>query len=79
MELKRLKWLDDVELDGVKIMSVQDLIEQSLQLPAADRAEVAAEMLFSLSPDESLDGDECEWIAEIQTRREEVSRGVART
>ncbi len=57
-------------------MSAQDLIEQALQLPAADRAEVAAEMLFSLSPDESLDVDEREWIAEIQSRREEASRGA---
>lgn len=46
-------------------MSAQELIEQALRLPAADRAEVAAEMLFSLSPDESLDVDEREWIAEI--------------
>lgn len=57
-------------------MSAQELIEQALRLPAADRAEVAAEMLFSLSPDESLDVDEREWIAEIQSRREEASRGA---
>ena len=57
-------------------MSAQELIEQTLRLPAADRAEVAAEMLFSLSPDESLDVDEREWIAEIQSRREEASRGA---
>lgn len=57
-------------------MSAQELIEQALRLPAADRAEVAAEMLFSLSPDESLDVDESEWIAEIQSRREEASRGA---
>lgn len=30
--------------------------------------EVAVEVLFSLSPDESLDVDEREWIAEIQSR-----------
>ena len=57
-------------------MSAQELIEQALRLPAADRAEVAAEMLFSLSPDESLELDEREWIAEIQSRREEASRGA---
>ena len=57
-------------------MSAQEVIEQALRLPAADRAEVAAEMLFSLSPDESLDVDEREWIAEIQSRREEASRGA---
>ena len=60
-------------------MSAQELIEQALQLPAADRAEVAAEMLFSLSPDESLDVDEREWIAEIQSRRAEASCGAVRT
>lgn len=57
-------------------MSAQELIEQALRLPAADRAEVAAEMLFSLSPDESLDVGEREWIAEIQSRREEASHGT---
>ena len=58
-------------------MSAQELIEQALRLSAADRAEVAAEMLFSLSPDEFLDMDDREWIAEIQSRREEASRGAA--
>lgn len=57
-------------------MSAQELIEQALRLPAADRAEVAAEMLFSLSPDESLNADEREWIAEIQSRRDEALRGT---
>ena len=57
-------------------MSAQELIEQALRLSAADRAEVAAEMLFSLSPDESLDLDEREWITEIQSRRDEASRGA---
>lgn len=57
-------------------MSSQEFIEQVLRLPAADHAEVAAEILFSLSPDESLDVDEREWIAEIQSRREEASRGA---
>ncbi len=57
-------------------MSAQELIEQAMQLPAADRAEVATEILLSLSPDESLDLDEREWMAEIQSRREEAARGV---
>lgn len=56
-------------------MSGQELIEQALRLPAADRAEVAAEMLLSLSPDGSLDVDEREWIAEVQSRRDEAARG----
>ena len=60
-------------------MSAQEVIEQALRLPAADRAEVAAEILFSLSPDESLDVDEREWISEIQLRREEASRGTVCT
>ena len=57
-------------------MSAQELIEQALRLSAADRAEVAAEMLFSLSPDEFLDMDDREWIAEIQSRRQEASQGA---
>ena len=36
----------------------------------------AAEILLSLNPDESLDEDDREWIAEIQSRREEASRGA---
>ena len=39
-------------------MSAKELIEQALQLPAADRAEVAAEMLFSLSPSTSMSANE---------------------
>ena len=57
-------------------MSAQELIEQALRLPSADRAEVATEILLSLNPDESLDVDDREWIAEIQSRREEASRGT---
>ena len=57
-------------------MSAQELIEQALRLPSADRAKVATEILLSLNPDESLDVDDREWIAEIQSRREETSRGA---
>ena len=57
-------------------MSAQELIEQALRLPSADRAEVATEILLSLIPDESLDMDDRDWIAEIQSRREETSRGA---
>ena len=57
-------------------MSAQELIEQALRLPSADRAEVATEILLSLNPNESLDVDDRDWIAEIQSRREEASRGA---
>ena len=57
-------------------MSAQELIEQALRLPSADRAEVATEILLSLNPDESLDVDDRDWIAEIQSLREEASRGA---
>ena len=50
-------------------MSAQELIEQTLRLPAADRAEVAAEMLFSLSPDESLDANGLPKSSRAEKRR----------
>ena len=56
-------------------MAVQELIQQVLQLPTADRAEVATEILFSLHPDEFDDADDQAWMAEIQSRREQVLRG----
>ena len=56
-------------------MAVQELIRQVLQLPIADRAEVATEILFSLQPDEFDDADDQAWMAEIQSRREQVLRG----
>jgi len=70
---------DATPFDGVQIVSAQELIKQALRLSVEDRTEVATEMLFSLSPDDSMDVDEREWIAEIQSHREEVSRGTART
>lgn len=56
-------------------MSAPELIEHVLQLPTADRAEVAAEILFSLHPDESVEVDDQAWMAEIQSRREQVLSG----
>ena len=56
-------------------MAVQELIQQVLQLPAAERAEVAAEVLFSLHPDDFDDADDQAWMTEIQSRRDEVLRG----
>ena len=56
-------------------MAVQELIQQVLQLPAAERAEVAAEVLFSLRPDNFDDADDQAWMTEIQSRRDEVLRG----
>jgi hypothetical protein len=56
-------------------MAVQELIQQVLQLPTAERAEVATEMLLSLHPNEFDDADDQAWMAEIQSRREEVLRG----
>ena len=56
-------------------MAAQELIQQVLQLPAAERAEVATEILFSLHPDEFDDADDQAWMAEIQSRREQVLRG----
>jgi len=56
-------------------MAVQELLEQVLQLPTAERAEVATEILYSLHADEFDDADEQAWMSEIQSRREEVLRG----
>ena len=56
-------------------MAVQELIQQVLQLPTAERAKVATKILFSLHPDEFDDADDQAWMAEIQSRREEVLRG----
>jgi hypothetical protein len=56
-------------------MAVQELLEQVLQLPTAERAEVATEILHSLHADEFDDADEQAWMSEIQSRREEVLRG----
>jgi hypothetical protein len=56
-------------------MAVAELIQQVLELPTAERAEVAAEVLFSLHPGDFDDADDQAWMAEIQSRREEVLKG----
>jgi hypothetical protein len=56
-------------------MAVQELIQQVLQLPTAERAEVATEILFSLHPGDFDDAEDQAWMAEIQSRRDEVLRG----
>lgn len=56
-------------------MAVQELIQQVLQLPTAERAEVATEILHSLHSDQFDDADEQAWMSEIQSRRDAVLRG----
>jgi putative addiction module component (TIGR02574 family) len=53
------------------------LLNEAMQLPAQDRAAIAAELLASL--DDELDADvEAAWAAEIDRRMLRVSSGEAR-
>ena len=56
-------------------MSAQELMSHILQLPTAERAQLAAEILESLPADATFDVDDQEWMAEIRSRREEVLKG----
>jgi putative addiction module component (TIGR02574 family) len=53
--------------------SARRILEEALELPEAERANVAAELLASLPSDE-LDGDEA-WLAELERRAEAFRRG----
>jgi putative addiction module component (TIGR02574 family) len=54
--------------------STQHIFEQALRLPEKERAELAAQLLESLPPDEGYDQ---EWAAEIQRRVQEIREGKA--
>jgi len=56
--------------------TAEELLREALQLPEADRARVAAELLASLEPDlETRDGEA--WIAEVERRAREAIAGVS--
>jgi putative addiction module component (TIGR02574 family) len=62
-----------------KMSNPQQVLSQALELPVADRTEIARRLLLSLEPREfDPDLDET-WIAEIEARLEAVDRGEART
>jgi len=52
------------------------LLSDVLHLSAAERAEVAHELLLSLDSERDADSD-AEWVREIQRRADEVRRGTA--
>ena len=56
-------------------MANQELLEQVLKLPSAERAEVARQVLLSLEPEGFDDDAEQAWVAEIQRRRDAIRRG----
>src|SRR3989442_15403648 len=55
----------------------QELLREALRLPAAERADVAAELLASLDDAEAQDPSEVEaaWAREIERRARRVSSG----
>jgi putative addiction module component (TIGR02574 family) len=57
-------------------MSMPAVLEQALQLPPEERADVAKRLIASL--DGPADGDvEAAWLAEVERRLETVDRGAA--
>ena len=56
-------------------MAAQEILQQILKLPIAERAEVARQVLLSLEPEGFDEDAEQAWVAEIQRRREAIRRG----
>ena len=54
--------------------TAEDVLKLALELPEADRARVAAEMLASLDP-EPENRDDDAWIAEIERRADAAIAG----
>ena len=57
------------------------VLAEALDLPASERADIAAELLASLRPPDEITNDELEqvWADEIRRRVERVRSGVSRT
>ncbi|MGA9276061.1 addiction module protein [Ilumatobacter sp.] len=57
------------------------VLAEALDLPASERADIAAELLASLQPPDEITDDELEhvWADEIRRRVERVRSGVSRT
>jgi len=53
--------------------SARRILEAALELPEAERANVAAELMASL-PSNELDGDQA-WLTELERRAEAFRRG----
>ena len=64
------------------VNSTASLLQSALELPAAERAELAAELLASLD-DQVIDDDPAEverlWSEELQRRAQEVADGSVKT
>jgi len=54
---------------------VEEVLKEALQLPARERARVAAELLASLEPDVERRGSDA-WIAEVERRAQAALDGV---
>jgi len=54
--------------------TLKEILDQALELPAQDRAQLAAELLASLEPPGDLD-HEAAWAAEIERRARRVLAG----
>lgn len=59
-------------------MTLEAVLQQALQLPQDQRAELVERLLSSLDGDDSIDeGYEEAWAAEIERRVREVEEGTA--
>ena len=61
-------------------ISFEQLKEEAAKLSQSERAELAAELLRSLDPEDDDDPDEIEqaWLLEIERRSAEIARGEAK-
>ncbi len=57
--------------------TVEQVLESALALPAAQRAEIARELLMSLEPEGVDDGVDEAWATEIRRRRAAIRDGLA--
>jgi hypothetical protein len=55
--------------------TADDILSQALDLPLADRAWLARDLLLSLESDESDDDAEATWADEVEARSDAVARG----
>jgi putative addiction module component (TIGR02574 family) len=53
---------------------LEDLLDSALELPPADRARIAAELIASLDG-EAEAGVDAAWVAEVDRRMRETARG----
>src|SRR4029079_19197045 len=72
----KFEWSPTVSADYNLVMSTLEIRDLALQLPPADRALIARDLLASLHDEEPAEEVEAAWVEDIEARTEAYEAGL---